>query len=193
MGGATDHGRQVARLVAEVLNKKPQVKRSTWKEYTADVLVSKDSPESGVTTLATVNLSNVSAIVDGKEQGFGVELVTCHHTRITGCIDPFFDAAFLALAYKEELYPGAVLPDLIARHQVSSTMKHFFLITPFLWNGRLKSMETIDRETRYLLAVPISDAEMALAGTEGSEALDELLEREQIDIFDWNREPVVSV
>lgn len=193
MSEATDHGRQVARFVAGVLSSKPQVKRSKWEGHTADVLVADDSPQSGVTTLATINLSSTNAVVDGREQDFGVELVACHYSPIVGCIDAVFDAAFLVLAYKEELYPGAVLPDLVSRHQISPTMKHFFLITPFLWDGRLKSINTTDRETRYLLAVPISDAEMAFAGTEGSEALGDLLEREQVDIFNWSRASVADL
>lgn len=194
MSEATDHGREIARFVATVLDAKPQVERSRWDGgFTSDVLVATDSPQSGVTTLATLNISNTNAVLDGREQDYGVELVTCHYSSIAGCIDAIFDAAYFAMAYKEELYPGAVLPDLIARNDISKTMKHFFLITPFLWDGRLKSIDATDRETRYLLAVPISDAEMALAGTEGSEALGELLDRQRIDMFNWNRASVASL
>ena len=189
---ATEHGRQVARHVARILGATPQVRRSTWNGHTADILLAADIPKPGVTTLATVTLSQRNAIVDGTGRDFGVELITCYDSCIVGCQDAFFDAAFLTVAHREELYPGAVLPELIGRRRISSTMRHFFLTTPFLWD-ELVLLDTGDRPTRYLLAVPISDAEMALAGTEGSEALDDLLERQQINIFDWNRPSTATI
>ncbi|MGH3940922.1 MAG: suppressor of fused domain protein [Pseudonocardiaceae bacterium] len=194
MGEITRHGRQLAKYVADLMVTKPEVRRSEWHGHIVDVLVGPNFPQDGTTTLYTVSLSSRNVIIDGVEQDFGIELATCHSNSMDGCIDVIFDAAFLYVEHGEEFYPGAVLPDLIGRRGLSETMKHFFLITPFLWDGKLKSIKGIgDRETRYLLAVPISDAEMALAGTEGSEALDDLFEQEQIDIFDWNRPSITQI
>ena len=138
--------------------------------------------------MATVSLSVANARVDGQKQDFGLEFLLTGAASTPDMVDVIVDAAML-YARGDEIYPGAVLPDLIR----AGDLKHLFFISPFLWSGALKSVKIGDREVRFLQAVPISDQEMAVVGTEGAEVLDALFERAQIDIYDWARDSVASL
>ncbi len=187
-----DRGRELAQVLAGLAPQRPTVERHKQGGGAVDVLVAKDTPTKGVTTLATVSMSSRNAVVDDRERDFGVELVTCHGESVTGCVRPLVDAAMYYTRNQDEFQPGTVLPHLVERHGISRTMKHFFLIAPFIFDGRLTSVRTNEKEVRYLLAVPISDEELAVAGADGSEALDRLLEEQQIDIYDWHRASVAT-
>ena len=49
-------------------------------------------------------------------------------------------------------------------------------------------MRLATKTVAWLLAVPITDAEAAYAGQHGAEALEDLFERAQIDLFDLDRD-----
>lgn len=185
---ATDHGRQLARHLAGIVSVKPRVERSKVGAHTVDVLVCDGAPQAGVTTLATVSLSDANARIDGQEQEFGIEIVLSGSNSAPDLLGIIVDAAVQYLR-GDEIYPGAVFPDLVP----TGHLKHLFFVSPFLWDSALKSVAVGDKEVRFLQAIPISDEEMALAGTEGSEALDDLFERSQIDIYDWSRDSVASL
>lgn len=60
---------------------------------------------------------------------------------------------------------------------------------PFLWPSDPFAVRHLhDRTVAWLQLVPISPAEQAYAEREGAPALDDLLEREQVDVFDLQRE-----
>ena len=69
-------------------------------------------------------------------------------------------------------------------------MKHFLLVPPFLWDG-FETLEVGGQAVAWLQAVPISDRERDLAEREGSDSLEDLFERQQIDVFDLDRPSVV--
>ena len=69
-------------------------------------------------------------------------------------------------------------------------MEHVLFISPFLW-GKLNSIEFLDRKVTWLLAVPISTKEWLFAEKEGTEALEDLFEKNDIDIFDIRRNSII--
>jgi hypothetical protein len=97
-------------------------------------------------------------------------------------------AAFCIIKSGWFVAPGVIFPDVVAQHKASRTMKHLLFVPPFLWEGKLETLTLEDgSEVDWLLAVPISDAEMAFAEKKGVPALEEIFEARQIDIFDLER------
>ncbi len=72
----------------------------------------------------------------------------------------------------------------------SSTLNHVLLLPPFLW-ASLKTLELDDKTVAWLMAVPISDAELDFAERMGVDALETAFEKAQIDVFDLNRASVI--
>jgi len=72
----------------------------------------------------------------------------------------------------------------------SLTMKHLMFVTPFLWDEELSAIEYESKTVAWLLAIPISETERVYAEEKGYEALEDLFEKKQIDIFDLDR-PIV--
>lgn len=71
-----------------------------------------------------------------------------------------------------------------------SEMEHVLFTSPFLWE-KLISLDFIDKKVTWLLAVPISTKELLFAEREGTEALEDLFEEKDIDIFDISRNSVI--
>ncbi len=83
-----------------------------------------------------------------------------------------------------------IFPDAVAMYKLSKTMRHLFFVPPFLWEDDLKTVDLGKKKVSFLLATPISEAEYVFAEQNGSDALEEEFERENIDIFDLNRKSV---
>ncbi|MFC7620897.1 suppressor of fused domain protein [Microlunatus sp. GCM10028923] len=147
-----------------------------------------ETPGEGHTTLASVCLSEYEATIDGQAQDFGLEISLTYSGAFGGAMEVISDAVLLCLG-RDEIYPGAVLPDIVAH----GPLRHLFFIVPELWDGGLVSLEVGDREVRYLQAIGITDEEMAVVGTEGADALVTLLNGSEADLFDWSRRSVATL
>jgi hypothetical protein len=69
----------------------------------------------------------------------------------------------------------------------ASEMRHVLFVEPFLWDKKFKVQELPDKTVAWLLMVPISEAEMQYARQNGSDALGDILEEKEVDIFDLKR------
>jgi len=87
--------------------------------------------------------------------------------------------------------PGVIFPECVSMHISDASMAHVLFVPPFLWGERLTTLTVGERQVAWLLAVPISSEERALAESKGAEALELALEEAQIDLFDVNRDSVV--
>lgn len=70
-------------------------------------------------------------------------------------------------------------------------MKHIMFVEPFFWEGKYHGMILEDKRIEWLLAVSISEEEGKYAEEHGSDALEELFEENDIDIFDMYRKSVI--
>ena len=69
-------------------------------------------------------------------------------------------------------------------------MQHILFIPPFLWEDKLTTLSFNDKKIAWLLVIPISEKELEYAKKHGTDALENLFEEYQIDIFDLKRKSV---
>lgn len=63
---------------------------------------------------------------------------------------------------------------------------------PILLNDKLiEPIQIDDQQVEFILCVPITESELVFYQKNGAEALEELLLKEQIDVSDLFRKPVV--
>lgn len=147
-----------------------------------------DSPGFGITTWATTTLSLVDWSKEGLEAR--LELLTA-----SGSDQAPMASVLAAVLVQASLHgwlpaPGRVLLDVMGLgglSDVAERLPHVMVEYPFPWGERLTPIDVLDSKVFPLMVFPISEAEMQLRRDHGREALLELLEEREVEIFDLDR------
>ena len=193
MTDISESNKLVARKVAEALGRFPKI-TTMWdadNRSSVDVGAVVDSPQVGLTSYSTVNLSDWPLYLDGREYQTRIEMMGTAPNGIDLFENAVSTAAFCVIKQKWECYPGAIFRDVLAMYHLSTTMKHVLFSEPFATSGLEESLQLPDRLVTWLMLVPIADSEYELAKARGWEALGQLLEDADIDVWDLQRKPVV--
>ena len=182
----------IAKAAFDAFGGKPSVTKY-WddkNESSIDILSCGDRPYNGVTSYSTIGLSSYSIGYTTDSTPLRVEIVgacasgyDCFRNILASC-------AFNIINTKFKCYPGAIFENVVEFYMHDSLMRHILFVSPFLWEDRLKTLNFEDKKVAWLLAVPISEEEFKYAKDKGTDALEELFEEEQIDIFNLNRKSV---
>jgi len=193
MSNISEDKKTIAKTLAQAFGGKPSVRRF-WDEKDkqfVDILTCSNRPEKGVSSYSTIGLSDAPLLKDGTEYPTRVEITGACGTAFSGFNNALATAAFCIINSKWFCYPGAIFPDVLSMYDISPTMRHFIFVPPFLWEDKLKTITVGNKTVAWLLAVPISDEERQFAEEKGSDALEDLFEEKQIDIYDLERNSVV--
>jgi len=95
--------------------------------------------------------------------------------------------AFFIIKDKWESQIGVVFETLIEQYYPDKNVKHLLFVEPYLWEDKLQDFSIGDRRINFLLAIPITQAELEYKNTYGHDALENLLDKKNIDIFDIDR------
>jgi len=187
----TEENRLIARTVAEVFGGAPAV--HTWwddeKKNSVDILSSEGSPRAGVTAYATVNLSNT--VLTDAPKDLRVELLGACQSDVEGFPGLLSTCAFNVIEHGALIAPGVIFPDVVATYDLSATLKHILFVPPFFWGEAPATLKTPKRTVAWLLALPISDAELEHLTANGISSLMDTMEARRPDVFDLNRPSVV--
>ncbi|NLW47283.1 MAG: suppressor of fused domain protein [Firmicutes bacterium] len=179
-----------------------------WKNYALDIMSFHNSPLEGLTTYITMGLSEYELRDNQNNRPpLRVELVSVlkdntDFDQLTGnCNDKksFYEDALIYIScyniIKEDyLAPGDVWIRFFSnKYQYQfSDLEHLFFMRPILLNDKLiEPIQIDDQQVEFILCVPITESELVFYQKNGAEALEELLLKEQIDVSDLFRKPVV--
>ena len=151
------------------------------------ILEASNRPQDGVTSYATVGLSDHPLMFKGREFDARVEFVGACGSAFPGFANVLATAAFCVVNSGWFCAPGIIFPDVVSMHNASARLSDVYFAHPFLWAEELKSTLIGDRRVAWLLAVPVSKAETAYAQTYGPERLEARFAEMDIDIYDLNR------
>lgn len=193
MTGPSSNNKAIAKAAAAAFGGRPSVDRYWDDRHKASVdLVScADSPWAGVTSYATIGVSDTPLMKEGTELGVRTELIGVCGSQVADFANYLATAAFFIINSGWFVAPGIIFPGVLSMYEASDTMSHFLFLPPFLWNERLQTLHLGQKQIAWLLAVPISQEELQFAESEGVPALEELFDQHQIDIFDLERASVV--
>ncbi|MCZ8533348.1 suppressor of fused domain protein [Psychrobacillus psychrodurans] len=182
----------IARTALEAFGGKPNVSKY-WDENNVsnvDILSTKDRPYEGVTSYSTIGLSDYSIGYSVDEKPLRVEIVGASATMFELYPNVLSTCAFNIINTKLPITQGEIFKGVVRMYYPDSEMEHVLFTSPFLWE-KLVSLDFIDKKVTWLLAVPISTKELLFAEREGTEALEDLFEEKDIDIFDISRNSVI--
>ena len=156
-----------------------------------DMYTGVDRPDFGITTYSTIGLSNYPiglATKNGKE--LRVEFISLSNSENVDFPNILASCAFHIINDSYSCRPGTVYPDVISTYCADTEMKHIFFTSPYVWD-ELTNLETEDRLIAWLFAIPISENEFLYQKEHGSNALDELLEEQDVDVLNLHRKSVL--
>ena len=184
--------RAVAAWVAEVVGGQPASRRYTGEKAGQQVSIARfnDRPQKGVTTYATLGLSD-TRVPRRVEPPLGTEILGVCDTAATDFPKILGVIAFRAQTDGRSCEPDEIF-DNVVPSGMSVTLRHAILVPQFLWDDDAFDSRVIDYKTvAWLLAVPITDAERQYAFDHGPDELQTIFEEVQIDIFDPRRPSAV--
>lgn len=158
---------------------------------TVHVLRWTDEPKQGLSTYATVDLSENLPIPGLTLRSPRVELLGTCANAFEAFSGMLATCAFTILRERLVVGAGTVLPNVVNRFGLDVPMRHIALMPPLFWE-RLERLHFDDRPVSWLVAAPISDAEYWYAMHAGFEALEDRFAEEEVDLFDLYRASCVE-
>lgn len=188
----TNENKIIAKTTLDVFGGSPKV-TAYWDDDNVsriDILTTTNGLYSDITPYATIGLSDYSIGYDVDNKPLRVEIV--------GACDQSFDylpnilatCAFNIINSKFRISHGCMFKNVVGMYDQDSEMSHVLFVSPFLWE-QFQTIDFPDKKVTWLLAVPISTKEYLYVEKEGSEALEDLFEEKEVDIFDLKRPSIL--
>jgi hypothetical protein len=150
-----------------------------------DIAFFPDCPRAGLTTVSTIGLCDTDLGVEAA--GGRVEIVAAFPSGVTAYPNVIGSCALAVIEQGWPLRRGAVHTDVLAGYGLSRTLPHILFMMPSLWGERTAPITVDGRVIFWFMATPIAETEREYAAREGAAALEELLAKAQIDMFDLDR------
>ncbi|MCC5801851.1 suppressor of fused domain protein [Rossellomorea vietnamensis] len=187
----SEENKVLAKTVLNVFGGKPNVFRY-WddnKESTIDILSCEDKTYEGISSYSTIGLSDFPLGYEENKLPLRAEFVgasdfECFPNIIATCAFNIINSRF-GCAY------GTIFKDVVKMYMPESPVTHIILLSPYLWGDKLKSINFENKQVAWLMAIPISEEEKQYTDNNGIEALQQLFEQNQINIFDLRRNSAI--
>jgi len=183
--------KKIAHKLLEVVGGTPKVVEYVNEDSKIDIYIGENRPYEGVTSYGTIGLSNYDIGLEvPNKKALRVEFIGACGNYYKEFANIISSCAFNIVTGQYSCNPGVVYPDIINQYYEESEMKHIMFAAPFLWDN-LSTIEFDTTVVTWLMPIPISDSEFEFVKEHGSEALEELFEEHDIDVFDLERKSVV--
>jgi hypothetical protein len=186
---------KMARFIAGAIGFGPHVHPyyDEDESHKLSVLSLVDPIDHNVSIYCTIGLSDSENKVEvkGAFENIPVELFMTGYKKFDKVSNVLSTTGFFIMKDKYECRPGAVFKYMIDYYYKGLTMRHAYFTSPFLWQEKLDQLELDSKKVSFLMIIPISDAELDYKIQHGDDALENLLQDNEIDFYDLNRPSVV--
>lgn len=185
--------KRIVKYIVDILGGQPKFSRN-WdddRKSSIDMLCLEDVPEDGVNFYSTIGTAEYSSGYRTEGVPLNVELLGVCDAREVVFINILATCSFCIINSNYKCHPGAIFHHVVDMYLPNIDMKHIMFVPPFIWEGQLETINLDDRKVAWLLGVPISEQECIYAEKNGTDALEDLFEKEQIDIFNIYRKSVI--
>ncbi|WP_337270456.1 suppressor of fused domain protein [Oryzifoliimicrobium ureilyticus] len=190
MQKVSDENRLIAKTIVSVFGGVPNI-RKYWDDNhisNLDIVACSDAPDEGVSSYATIGVSDYPIMRGKVEYPARVEILGVCDSNSPHYANIIATCGFCVVNDHWFLAPGVIFPNIVQMYSASKTMQHIAFVEPFIWEDKLSSLKLDTKTVDWLLAVPISEEEYRFAKDESFDALEDLFEKEQIDIFNIDRQ-----
>lgn len=160
-------------------------------ENKIDIYIGENRPDIGINTYSTIGLSQYSIDLERKDgREIRVEYICMCNSDFADCSNIMATCAFNIVKDNYSCRPGMITYDAIACYCDDLEMKHIYYTTPVYWDN-LQGIEIDNIIVNWLLMIPISDKELEFLEEYGDEKFEDLLEANEIDVFDIYRKSIL--
>lgn len=149
-------------------------------------------PGEGLVSLGTNGLSNHPLYRENGDEYADTRLEllgACLDSQVDDFEQMLFFSSRIVIEQRWLCAPGTFLLDAVSRFGTFPAMQHLYFTTPFAFEG-FQTQTFGQRTVSWLQAVPVSTSEMELARRNSTDALETVMEEQDIDWFDLNRQPM---
>jgi hypothetical protein len=191
---ASSENKAVAKHALKAFGGTPKVQayHHDFENLSVDILRCAERPWSGITSYSTIGLSDSPMLKDGAEFPVRLEIAGASASSNELFPNMLASAAFSIMRTHGLYAPGTYMVNYVKEYYPNTTVPHFYFTTPFLWEDSLKTLDCRTKKVSWLLVVPISDTELSFLKQHGDDALEDLFEKNDIDVFNLHRESVVA-
>jgi hypothetical protein len=187
----------LARAIAVAIGSNPKVYSYNDDDNlnSIDILECTDPLDKENIFFCTIGLSDLRVKILEEEQNFGLEIFIVAKEKNEFASKLLSTCSFFIIKNNWEARPGAVFNNLISMYNADLEMKHIYFTEPFFWQDKLEKIASQIKEKNilFLLAVPISEKELAYKDKVGDEEFEKLLFlTHNIDLFNFSRKSVIS-
>jgi hypothetical protein len=156
-----------------------------------DIVMSENSPRAGVNSYSTIGLSVIPIGYLSGSVYLGAEIVSAAGAELVNYMDVLAACVDDILHSKFRLFPGAVYKNAFNGTYPDLCVKHLIFDTPQGWEKDLLTLGLGTRQAAWIMAVPVTEAELRLYSDSESGELQEQFEARHVDLYDLNRSSVV--
>ncbi len=152
-----------------------------------DIFTGIHTPYENVNSYSTLGLSQYTANLQSKGKILSVEFVSACDSSYPLFPNVISTCAFQVMDGKQNYGPGTVITDVVSMYYPAFDMKHMWMAYPFLWGNAPHTFAVQQKLVAWLQLIPISDKEYQYLLKNGYDALEDLFEKEQVDVLDMKR------
>ena len=189
--------KKLARFLAGALGFEPHV-YTYWDEDNKnclDILSITDPIDSNVKFYSTIGLSDYQNLIkmnDNSEKNIPIELLMAGYKNFEQVSNILSTCGFYISKNKWNCKPNNVFESMVAMYYPQKEVKHILFCRPFLWEDKLgDGLELENKTAHFLLCIPITERELEFKMKNGTNALSDLFEKNEVNIFDLDRKSVV--
>jgi hypothetical protein len=161
-------------------------------ENCIDIFTCDDPIDSEVKFYGTVGLSDYPNIIEMKNgnENIPIELLVSGYKKYDKIPNILSTCAFYISKDKWNCQPGSVFMRMVDFYY-KKEMQHIIFVPPFFWEDKLEPLTLEAKTVNWLLAIPISESELQYKIKNGFDSLQDLFEKEEVDVFDLDRKSVI--
>lgn len=160
-------------------------------ENKIDIYIGENRPDMGLNTYSTIGLSQYSIdLICGDGREIRVEYIGMCNSDFSYYANIIASCALNIIKDNYSCKPGMVAIDAISNYCNDLAMKHIYYTVPIYW-GNLQGIEIDNTVINWLFMIPISDEELEYLDKYGDEKFEELLELNEVDVFDIYRKSTI--
>ena len=186
--------KEIAKYITEIVGIDRTVREyfDDNNENSINIFTCENPIDSEVKFYGTIGLSDYPNVVEMKDsrKNIPIELLILGYKKYESIPNILSTCAFYVLKDKWTCQPGSVFKNMVDFYY-QKEMQHIIFVQPFLWENKLESLKLENKTVDWLLAVQISETELQFRLKNGSERLETLFEKNEINIFDLDRKSVI--
>jgi len=187
------NNKRIARNLLEIIGGTPKVIEYNDNNKTSKInlFISANQPDEGLSSYSTIGLSEYSIDMrDKRDKELRVEFIGVCESAAIEFPNIIATCAFNIINDNYSCKPGIVYPNIVKQYYKNLEMEHIYFTIPFLWDN-LDDLEFDNFVVSWLLALPISNKEFDFLKANGRDALEDLFQENDIDIFNISRKSVL--